>query len=137
MNWNHRVFNIKDQNAGEDLFVVRETYYDENNEVMGSCDLSVMGETLDELKWIANQILKCVEQPVLLPCDEKHPSDIVQELVESLNHSSIKTGCDMSDIGNEIGLALGKYISKDKIGFELDSLISGIRHGISLVDGTH
>lgn len=137
MTWNHRVFNIKDQNAGEDLFVVRETYYDENNEVMGSSDLSVMGETLDELKWIANQILKCVEQPVLLPGDEKHPNDIVQELVESLNHSSIKTGCDMSDIGNEIGLALGKYISKDKIGFELDSLISGIRHGISLVDGTH
>lgn len=137
MHWNHRVFNIKDQNDGKDLFVVRETYYDENNEVMGSCDLSVMGDTLDELKWIAEQIIKSTGQPVLFPEDEKHPNDVVQELMQHLNHVDLKVGSDLSDIGNEIGIALGKIVNKEKVGYELDSLISGIRHGISLIDGTH
>ena len=51
MHWNHRIFNIKEQNNNEDLFVVRETYY-ENDEVIGSADLKVMGDTIDELRWI-------------------------------------------------------------------------------------
>jgi len=44
---------------------------------------------------------------------------------------------DLSDIGNEIGIILGKYIEKDKLGYELEDFISGIKHGISLTDGTH
>lgn len=53
-------------------------------------------------------------------------------------------GSDLSDIGNELGIILGKYIVlyKDsdinKIGaWELDCFIGGIEHGVSLVDGTH
>lgn len=139
MHWNHRVFNIKEQNNNEDLFVVREVYYDENEKVIGSCDLKVMGETLEELKWIAEHIIKCCEKPVLEPTNEKHPKDIVNDIIEILNHSTDKlnVGCDLSDIGNEIGVALGKYVDKNKVGYELESFISGIRHGVSLVDGTH
>lgn len=44
---------------------------------------------------------------------------------------------DLSDIGNEIGTAIAKYISKNKMGFELDSFINGVKHGISLENGTH
>jgi hypothetical protein len=44
---------------------------------------------------------------------------------------------DISDIGNEIGLALGKYIDANKDGYSIEDLITGIRHGVSLIDGTH
>jgi len=40
-------------------------------------------------------------------------------------------------LGNEIGISIGKHINKDKMGYELDSFIAGIKHGVSLVDGTH
>lgn len=44
---------------------------------------------------------------------------------------------DLSDIGNEIGIAIGNYIEDGKIGYEKDDFINGIKHGISLTDGTH
>lgn len=44
---------------------------------------------------------------------------------------------DLSDIGNEIGIILGKYIDDNKMGYDLISFISGIKHGISLTNGTH
>jgi len=44
---------------------------------------------------------------------------------------------DLSDLGNEIGVVLGKYIKKKKIGYQLDNFIDGLKHGISLIDGTH
>jgi hypothetical protein len=39
---------------------------------------------------------------------------------------------DESDIGNEVGIVLGK-LTPD----EIDNFMSGLRHGISLSDGTH
>lgn len=41
---------------------------------------------------------------------------------------------DISDIGNEIGIAIGKHIKTED---DKRDLISGIEHGISLVDGSH
>lgn len=136
MHWNHRVYNIKDQNGGEDLFVVREVYYDENNNPIGSTDLKVMSETLDGLKWIANHITKCTDLPVLFP-DNEDPNEIVVELKDHLDSVDLKKGCDLSDVGNEIGIALGKIVNQDKLGYEIESLIAGIKHGISLRNGTH
>ena len=49
----------------------------------------------------------------------------------------IKFNGDLSDLGNEIGLNIGEYIDDDKFGYEKDDLISGIYHGISIIDGTH
>jgi hypothetical protein len=43
---------------------------------------------------------------------------------------------DMSDIGNEIGIIAAKYFKND-LGWEKEDFISGIKHGISLTDGTH
>jgi len=43
---------------------------------------------------------------------------------------------DLSDIGNEIGIVVAKYFSDD-LGYEKDDFLSGLRHGISLTDGTH
>ncbi len=41
---------------------------------------------------------------------------------------------DMSDIGNEVGIAIAKYLGGDNT---IEDFISGLRHGVSLVDGTH
>jgi hypothetical protein len=60
---------------------------------------------------------------------------ILEDLSKSLNQINLPKG-DLSDIGNEIGLVLGKYVSKE-MGFEKEDLIAGINHGISLIDGTH
>jgi hypothetical protein len=46
---------------------------------------------------------------------------------------------DISDVGNEIGYVLANYIGDyDEEGaWDLDAFIAGVRHGISLKDGTH
>lgn len=57
---------------------------------------------------------------------------ILKEISENLNNVAYEYG-DYSDIGNEIGYVLGKTITKD----ELEDFLAGLRHGISLSDGTH
>lgn len=46
---------------------------------------------------------------------------------------------DLSDIGNEIGIAIGQYLQEHKNVIEgtTEDFISGFKHGISLTDGTH
>lgn len=44
---------------------------------------------------------------------------------------------DLSDLGNEIGIVLGKYIKKNKLGYQLDSFINGLKHGSSLTNNSH
>lgn len=62
--------------------------------------------------------------------------EINEEISITLLKLPYKSG-DLSDIGNEIGLIIGKFIDNDKLGFELDDFISGIKHGISIIEGTH
>lgn len=40
---------------------------------------------------------------------------------------------DESDLGNEIGIVLGEFLSPEQI----EIFIMGLKHGISLSDGTH
>jgi len=58
---------------------------------------------------------------------------ISNTLVISLANISYKNG-DISDIGNEIGIAIGEYLSTDE---ELNDFISGLKHGVTLKNGTH
>lgn len=58
--------------------------------------------------------------------------EILKDLSVSLDKVTYEYG-DYSDIGNEVGFVLGKTITKD----ELDDFLAGLRHGISLSDGTH
>jgi len=44
---------------------------------------------------------------------------------------------DLSDLGNEIGIVVGKYFKKKKMGYQKSSFVSGLHHGFSLADGTH
>lgn len=135
MHWNHRVYNLKDQNLGEDYFVVREAYYNDKDEIIGCTDLSVGSETLEGLKWIADQIVKATEKPVIM--DDGASVDLVAMSKDVASHLlNNKPKGDISDFGNEIGIVLAKYIS-DKTGYELESFISGVKHGVSLMKGTH
>lgn len=61
---------------------------------------------------------------------------ICLELSKSLSNIEYDNG-DITDIGNEIGYILGKYISEDSWGWKKNDLLLGIDHGISLANGTH
>jgi hypothetical protein len=41
---------------------------------------------------------------------------------------------DISDIGNEIGYAIGRFIKNDE---DINDFITGLKHGVSLRNGTH
>lgn len=136
MTWNHRVYNVKNRNSGEDYFVVKEVYYDEKNEIMGSSNLFYGSETLEGLKWIAEKVINCTEKPIILEENqEKENHVIIEKLISYFEENKAKIA-DMSDVGNEIGIAIGKFIS-EKQGYELQDFLSGIKHGVSLAKGTH
>lgn len=58
---------------------------------------------------------------------------IIKQIKEHMEKVSYKNG-DLSDVGNEIGIVLGNYIENEQ---EFKDLVQGIRHGISLTNGTH
>jgi hypothetical protein len=58
---------------------------------------------------------------------------ILKQIKEHMEKVHYKNG-DLSDIGNEIGIILGNYVESEQ---DLKDLIQGIRHGISLTNGTH
>lgn len=64
----------------------------------------------------------------------KHIDEIKKELVDFINENNIDV--DFTDLGNTIGIIVGKYTNKE-MGFDKESFIQGIKHGISLSDGTH
>jgi hypothetical protein len=55
------------------------------------------------------------------------------EIEEQLNKVNYENG-DLSDIGNEIGIVIAKYFNEKNT---VEDFISGLKHGISLTDGTH
>lgn len=60
---------------------------------------------------------------------------IIYDLVVKLE--MISYNGDLSDIGNEIGMVIGRHIKKNVPGCELDDLLNGIKHGISLSNNSH
>jgi hypothetical protein len=49
----------------------------------------------------------------------------------------IKFNGDLSDLGNDIGLNIGEYINNNVLGYEIEDFISGLYHGVSIIDGSH
>lgn len=58
---------------------------------------------------------------------------LTTELADRFNEISYSG--DMSDIGNELGVIIAKYFDLG-IG-DVSDFNSGLKHGISLTDGTH
>ena len=71
---------------------------------------------------------------VLEKCQKMEKFDkIVEEVILQLANMEYHDG-DISDLGNEIGIAIGTQLDKDNT---IEDFIMGVRHGVSLVDGTH
>lgn len=57
---------------------------------------------------------------------------IKEEIKTQLNSANY---CgDLSDLGNEIGIVVAKFFDEENT---VNDFISGLKHGISLTDGTH
>ena len=52
---------------------------------------------------------------------------IVEKIIKNLSEIKYSNG-DISDVGNEIGIAIGEHLSEKD---DLNSFISGLNHGIS------
>jgi hypothetical protein len=59
--------------------------------------------------------------------------EVLFEIAERLSKVTNNV-IDISDVGNEIGIAVGKYIKNEE---DERDFVDGIYHGISLIDGTH
>lgn len=61
--------------------------------------------------------------------------DIVYDIKTQFQNIDYDTkSCDIGDVGNEIGIALSKYIEDGKVGFELNNFIDGVKHGVLLMN---
>ena len=58
---------------------------------------------------------------------------ILKQIREHMEKVSYDNG-GLSDVGNEIGIVLGNYIETEQ---DFKDLVHGLRHGISLTNGTH
>ena len=58
---------------------------------------------------------------------------ILTQIKQHLEKVTYDNG-DLSDVGNEIGIVLGRYIDKEQ---DLKDFIQGLRHGISLTNEEH
>jgi hypothetical protein len=61
--------------------------------------------------------------------------EVFEEMCRTFNEIEYMNG-DISDVGNEIGYALGKVLENLQED-EIKTFIVGLRHGISLTNGTH
>ena len=68
--------------------------------------------------------------------DKQDFNKIFVDITEELHNIQRIDMMDLSDIGNSIGMAIARNF-EDKMGYEKEDFIAGIRHGISLIDGTH
>ena len=103
MSWNHRVFNVKKQNNGEDYYEVREAYY-RNGVVIGSAQLTVSSESLDGIKWIAEKIIEATKLPVII-------EDVEEEVKQQISDLGIANE-DLSSLVKEASnIVLNKFSS--------------------------
>jgi hypothetical protein len=74
--------------------------------------------------------------------DPKPPTDfmvLVNRVALQLCDVNHKTGGhgDLSDLGNEIGIAIGEYHEENNLQYDIKDFINGLKHGLSLTNGTH
>ena len=66
-------------------------------------------------------------------------NQIKRDVILQLEKANYSSG-DLSDIGNEIGIAIAKHTMEENAkddSLDVESFICALRHGISLIDGTH
>lgn len=61
-------------------------------------------------------------------------NSIAQHLMNVDYSEKLSNESDLSDIGNEVGIAISKYLKVRKTGYTIEDFIRGIKHGVSLVN---
>jgi hypothetical protein len=64
MTWNHRVLRHIDA-WGDEYYTFAEVFYDDNDKPEGYSTVCMVGDNNDEIRQIANRLLKAADQPVL------------------------------------------------------------------------
>jgi len=58
---------------------------------------------------------------------------IRESIIRQLKNVIYDNG-DVSDVGNEIGIAIAKHLNENQ---NVEDFMHGVRHGVSLIDGSH
>lgn len=66
----------------------------------------------------------------------KPVNEIAEEIANEIMTAHPGLFTHLDDLGNVIGIVLGKYIN-GTLGYEKEDFLAGLDHGISLSDGTH
>ncbi len=82
---------------------------------------------------LTNEQLQAIERIIALDysIDQDDFKPVLKEFVKNINKNINKVSCrvvDISDVGNEIGIAIGEYIKTEE---DKQCFIRGIEHGIS------
>jgi hypothetical protein len=64
MTWNHRVLRHIDA-WGDEYYTFAEVFYDDNDKPEGYSTVCMVGDNIEEIREIANRLLKATDQPVL------------------------------------------------------------------------
>jgi hypothetical protein len=71
MNWNHRLMNCPSDNGGDDFFVFKEVFYDDQDRPDGYSNPFMGGDSIDEVQELLARLQKALTQPVLHENDFK------------------------------------------------------------------
>ena len=59
-------------------------------------------------------------------------NELKKKIIEQLDNARYEG--DLSDVGNEIGIVIAEYFDEENT---VEDFMHGLKHGISLTDGTH
>lgn len=62
--------------------------------------------------------------------------DKMEQISHLIHLNNIAVQGDLSDVGNEIGYAVGQ-VFENMTQEQIDAFITGFKHGVSLTNGTH
>ena len=69
--WNHRVVDLTAENEGDELFAIREVFYNDDGVPTGYIEPSIVSETMEGLAKVLDRMKEALAQPVLKPEDFK------------------------------------------------------------------
>jgi hypothetical protein len=71
MYWNHRIINCPSENGGDDYFVIKEVYYDEDDKPSGYTDSFMGGDDLAGVKKLIDRFQDALAKPAMHEDDFK------------------------------------------------------------------
>jgi hypothetical protein len=67
MTWNYRIVQFEEENGP--IFLIQEVYYNKDHSLDGYCELSIVGDTVLELRSVLEMIAQALDRPILKESD--------------------------------------------------------------------